>query len=298
MQWHYLQNEQTLGPINEEDLRELIRTGAVAPDVLVWKEGMADWQPYSQVSSDTIPPTPASTGLRIAASTPATHTVESPPVASPAQEHHAASGIAPLGLRITAKLIDFAALAICIAVLVIVVQWIWSVAKQSAGQDKQAIKSAVRIGAVIIGFLLAIFYRKVAANASFGAGGRQSPGKRLMKLHVVDAQGRAIGTSTKIARFAVQVLMVGGLFFITLLPLTMMTHMSRLHRRPPPPPSYQHGPPPPSAFRGADRGVGRFFMVFVISLAVSQAGYVVALFNPQRRGLHDLLCGTRVIHSP
>jgi len=89
--------------------------------------------------------------------------------------------------------------------------------------------------------------------------------------------------------------MVGGIFFMCLLPLTAMAHMSRMNR---PPPAFGRGPGAPGQFGGPTRTVGRFFLVFMISLGASQAGYAVALFNPQRRGLHDLLCGTRVVYKP
>ena len=147
---------------------------------------------------------------------------------------------------------------------------------------------------VIVGLLLAFFYRKAADAGTSGGSGR-SPGKRIMKLQVVDATGRPVGFSTKLARAVIQVLMVGGIFLMCLLPLTVKTHMSRMRH---PPPTFGRGPGPPTHFESRTRTVGRFFSVFAISLVLSQAGYAVALFNPQRRGLHDLLCGTRVIHKP
>lgn len=203
--------------------------------------------------------------------------------------------IAPLGHRIVAKVIDFAALAICVVVIAIIFQWIWSLVKQSAGTDKKALRSIIRLAAVAIGFLLALFYKKTADASASGNSGRRSPGKRIMKLHVVDATGQPVGFSTKLARGVIQMLMVGGVFLMCLLPLTAMTHMSRMRH---PPPAFGRGPEPASQLGRRTSTVGRFFFVFMISLAASQAGYVVALFNPQRRGLHDLLCGTRVIYKP
>jgi uncharacterized RDD family membrane protein YckC len=280
---HYLQNDQTFGPVSHEELDELIRAGTVLPDVLVWAEGMPEWQPYSAVNASE------RAGLRIASHKPEfPQEMAAPRAGLPTVE------IAPLGHRIVAKLIDFAALAICLVVIVIVVQWVWSIAKQTAGQNDAALKSAMRIAAVIVGVLLAFFYRKTADAGASGGSGR-SPGKRLMKLQVVNAAGQPVGFSTKLARAVIQMLMVGGVFFMCLLPLTAMTHMRGLRH---PPPAFGRPAAPPSRFESRARSVGPFFLVFMVSLAASQAGYAVALFNPQRRGLHDLLCGTRVIYRP
>jgi hypothetical protein len=43
--WYYLQDGEQRGPVNEGDLRGLIGTGALPPDVPVWTEDMAEWTP-------------------------------------------------------------------------------------------------------------------------------------------------------------------------------------------------------------------------------------------------------------
>ena len=295
MEWHYLQNDQTFGPVSREELDALIQGGTVSSDVLVWAEGMPDWRPYAEVNRPAHVVAPmAWAGLRIGShkqefpKSPE-QSIASAPASLPTME------IAPLGHRIVAKVIDFAALLVCVVVISIIFQWIWSLVKQSAGKDKQGLKSVIRIAAVAVGYLLALFYKKTADASTSGNSGRRSPGKRIMKLQVVDATGRPVGFSTKLARAVIQMLMVGGIFLMCLLPLTAMTHMSRMRH---PPPTFGRGPEPGSQFGRRTSAVGRFFFVLAISLAASQAGYAVALFNPQRRGLHDLLCGTRVIYKP
>ena len=295
MQWHYLQNDQTFGPVPHEELEALIQGGTVSPDVLVWAEGMPDWRPYAEVNRPAHAVAPAAqAGLRIASHRPESTQEKPEPSIASARPSLPTMEIAPLGHRIVAKLIDFAALAICLVVIVIVVQWVWSIARQTAGQNNAALKSAMRIAAVIVGLLLAFFYRKATDAGTSGGSGR-SPGKRIMKLQVVNAAGRPVGFSTKLARAVIQMLMVGGIFLMCALPLTAMTHMRGMRH---PPPTFGRGPAPPPHFGGPRRTIGGFFLVVVVSLAASQAGYAVALFNPQRRGLHDLLCGTRVIYRP
>lgn len=41
--WHYAANDEQFGPLNEADLAVAIGRGAIGPDTLVWREGMAGW---------------------------------------------------------------------------------------------------------------------------------------------------------------------------------------------------------------------------------------------------------------
>jgi hypothetical protein len=49
--FHYSLNGQQRGPVSEDQLRQMIATGTISPDTLVWREGMADWQPLASVVS-------------------------------------------------------------------------------------------------------------------------------------------------------------------------------------------------------------------------------------------------------
>lgn len=50
MNWYYAINGQRLGPVPEAELQKLVTDGVVKAETLVWKEGMADWQPYGKVT--------------------------------------------------------------------------------------------------------------------------------------------------------------------------------------------------------------------------------------------------------
>ena len=47
MNWYYLSAGQQTGPVDEAQLEALARIGQIQMDTLVWREGMAEWQPYS-----------------------------------------------------------------------------------------------------------------------------------------------------------------------------------------------------------------------------------------------------------
>jgi len=51
MQWYYAEGQQQRGPVSDAELESLIRDGTVTGGTLLWREGMAEWQPLSKVHS-------------------------------------------------------------------------------------------------------------------------------------------------------------------------------------------------------------------------------------------------------
>lgn len=49
MEWYYAANNQQQGPVDEVRLAELFQQGVINDKTLVWRNGMAQWQPYGQV---------------------------------------------------------------------------------------------------------------------------------------------------------------------------------------------------------------------------------------------------------
>lgn len=50
MQWYYSKNGTQLGPVGEGELLAKLASGEVSSGDMVWKEGMADWQPAGKVA--------------------------------------------------------------------------------------------------------------------------------------------------------------------------------------------------------------------------------------------------------
>jgi len=48
MSWYYAENNERRGPIEDAAFQTLVDGGTVKPDTLVWREGLAEWVPYSQ----------------------------------------------------------------------------------------------------------------------------------------------------------------------------------------------------------------------------------------------------------
>ena len=49
MDWYYAESGRQIGPIKEEALDALVRSGVIQPETLVWQQGMPAWQPYRAV---------------------------------------------------------------------------------------------------------------------------------------------------------------------------------------------------------------------------------------------------------
>lgn len=69
MTWYYAVGQQQLGPVTDDQLQALAKDGVVSGDTLVWRDGMANWQPWRTVGGPAVAPAPA---LAAAAPTVAT----------------------------------------------------------------------------------------------------------------------------------------------------------------------------------------------------------------------------------
>ncbi len=66
MQWYYANDGQRHGPVSAEEFKALVDAGTIHAATLVWRNGMANWQPYAEVAAASVPnpPIPAEPGLR------------------------------------------------------------------------------------------------------------------------------------------------------------------------------------------------------------------------------------------
>jgi uncharacterized RDD family membrane protein YckC len=56
MSWYYVDAGQQAGPVTDEELDNLVRSGKVRADTLIWREGMANWVPHGQARPSATPP--------------------------------------------------------------------------------------------------------------------------------------------------------------------------------------------------------------------------------------------------
>ena len=55
MNWYYAEDGQQAGPVDDSRFEELVRSGKIRSETLVWHEGMADWVPHHEVTGGSSP---------------------------------------------------------------------------------------------------------------------------------------------------------------------------------------------------------------------------------------------------
>jgi uncharacterized RDD family membrane protein YckC len=67
MVWYYAEGDRQKGPISDEEFQELVQKGRIHQETLIWKDGMDNWQPLENAREaglvDIGPASPASSGL-------------------------------------------------------------------------------------------------------------------------------------------------------------------------------------------------------------------------------------------
>jgi len=265
MKWYYADAGRQVGPVEDAQLDELVRSGAVRDDTLIWREGMANWQPHSAVRGPSKPaPIPAA-AVPIAAETrfcsecgrpyPAHEmvTIGTATVCAqckPLYMQRAREGGQPVGvrryagfwIRVVAQIIDAIILTILSMIIGLPLRMLLGVSAISVAQsqDPSAVMAALPAMMGMIGLTLLI-------NLVVGV---------CYDIWFVHNKGGTIG---KLA-LGLQIIRLDG---------------SRL--------SY-------------GEAVGRYFAKF-LSAIILYIGFIMAGLDAEKRSLHDRICNTLVIYS-
>jgi uncharacterized RDD family membrane protein YckC len=263
MKWYYADAGRQVGPVDDAQLDDLARSGAVRDDTLVWREGMANWQPHSAVRGPAKPiPIPAA-AVPMAAETrfcsecgrpyPAQEmvTIGTATVCAqckPLYMQRVREGGQPIGVRRYAGFwIRFVARVID-AIILGVVGFIINLPIQAAlGLGSARIGAGGDIGAALpmimgaFGLTLAINILLQAAYEIYFLSTRSATvGKLALGLKVIRADGGALTTG---------------------------------------------------------QATGRFFAYLLDAYFTLTIGFIIAGFDPEKRALHDRICDTRVIYA-
>ena len=273
MNWYYTLAGQTYGPLSETDLDALVQAGTLQPTTLVWQKGMANWLTYSEARGSapaTAAPVAApATGLRVAGSSLRVHSepqADAPPVMeeagcsqcggvfpkeqvgefggvsvcagcrpalmqrvrTSANTPHYSLNYAGFWIRLFAMIAD----SLCLDVLIVIVCYANGATWQKFVAGPPFDELAAALGRAILVMIVLFPIYDIGCTAWMGG----TPGKRLLGLRVVTADGIPISFLRATARFLVK-------------PLS------------------------------------NFLLI----------GYIMAGFDKEKRALHDMICGTRVI---
>lgn len=293
MKWHYTLGGQVFGPVSGTELAALAGAGTIGADSLVWREGLTGWISYRQARDlPSESPLPAPATNENAPPVFAQSACVECGVVFPVETMVALGGgwmcakckpvylqrllqgtgvpaermpSAGFWIRAGAKLLDLmflgGALLVGCFVLAIVIGFIG--AAQGGFQNAELSPQV----AMVIG-LSAIFGTGGVALLYAVLSGSATPGKRICGLRVVNREGLPIGRGRAAGRFLVEAAMLVIILFAEVALLT--------------------------AFSPTDSP--EVSMVITLLWPVlGSASYLTALLNPDRRGLHDLVCGTRVV---
>lgn len=259
--WYYSDSQRNRhGPVAANDLAELHENGQLAPEVLVWREGLPDWKPWREVMDEVLgrapTPPPARASFAVAAADAPAHVsgnpyelVERVPV-SP----YAAPG-APVGgygtpvqggdvvyagfwKRFAAYAIDSVVVGIAGVVVQVVVAAVMFGGMAALSSNPGEMFST---GAGILGVLL-LYLAPLALGAAYygffhASANQASLGKMAVGIKVTDESG-------------------GHISFW--------------------------------------RGFARYFALIVSSIPLG-IGLIMAGFTDRKRALHDMMCTTLVV---
>ena len=256
MNWYYSNQGQQTGPLNDIQFEELVRSGKIQQDTLVWHEGMAAWQSYREVkipspSSDPLPASGASytpgqgpeavcaeCGNMFAVQDMIRHggtyicagckPVFMQKLAEGARLNTGELNYAGFWIRFAAKFVD----GLILGVPFMVVFFLVLIPQARSGTPMpdrfNFLPLMLQFGFIFIRMAYEIFFL-----GKYGA----TLGKMACKIKVVTADGRPIGYG---------------------------------------------------------RATGRFFAE-ILSGMICYIGYIMVVFDSQKRALHDHICNTRVI---
>ena len=213
MNWYYAVGQQQQGPVTEEQLQALVKDRVVTGDTKVWREGMADWQPYSVVSGGAAPPAgaPGAAGTVLCAECGKAFSAAEvvrfgdrsicaackPTFAQRMQEGAVTTGAldyATFGSRFGAKMLDGLILMVVNVGLGVVV----GMATESREQKPVVIVMALMVLVqLLINFSYGIFFL-----GKFGA----TPGKMACKIKVVRPDGSPLGYGRACGRVFAEIL--------------------------------------------------------------------------------------------
>jgi len=265
MKWYYADAGRQVGPVEDAQLDELLRTGAVRDDTLVWREGMASWQPHSAARGPAKPvpipaaavpinaetrfcsecgrPSPASEMVSIGAATVCAQC--KPLYMQRVREGGQAIGVrryAGFWIRFVALIIDGIILGVVGTIITLPLRLMLGFSAVTVAQTQDPSQALAMLPAILGAAGLSILVNVILGVA--------------YEAYFVSAKGGTIG---KLA-LGLQIIRLDG---------------SRL---------------------SMGQAAGRFFARW-LSAVILYIGFIMAGFDPEKRALHDRICNTLVIYS-
>lgn len=257
MTWYYADAGRQVGPVEESALDELVRAGVVRDDTLVWRDGMANWQPHAMVRG-AHPPAPmpavpiaAGSGFcsecgrpfplnQLVAIGNAQVCAQCKPVyLQRVREGGQALGARHYGgfwIRFVARVIDGIILGVVLSVIAIPLGGLIGLGSIASVDPSRSIGLAMGLIGLytLLNIGLSCAYEVYFVSTRGG-----TPGKLLLGLRIIRADGSGLS---------------------------------------------------------AGQALGRY-LAYLLSSFTLTIGFIIAGFDTEKRALHDRICDTRVIYA-
>jgi uncharacterized RDD family membrane protein YckC len=260
MAWYFAEGGKQAGPIDDAQLEQFVQSGRIQPETLVWREGMANWQPYNQVR-------------------PAGRTVSIPPVSS-AGVASAATAVSQAvcaecgGVFDVQDTIAYGNARVCAKCKPVFIQKLAEGARVNTGEMVFA-GFWTRFAAVFVdGIILGIVNGGIGfvAGVTFSSAARAPSAGFIVLQLVVTFINLCIGVTYEtfmIGKFGATLGKMACKVKVVTAEGGQVSYLLAL---------------------------GRYFAK-MLSALILMIGYLMAAFDDEKRALHDRICNTRVIVS-
>jgi uncharacterized RDD family membrane protein YckC len=263
MNWHYADQGQQIGPVTDEQLSQLFQAGKINGDTLLWREGLADWMPYRQAMAQSNP----------AAAGPAQMPGTENPQAEPQVLCAECGRMFP-----ASETVQFGNARVCAVCKPVFLQKLSEGARINTGELNYA-SIPLRFAAVFLdGLLLGVVNFGVNATMGFIFATAAKPVDGKLPAAFLAFQFVLIAINLLIGVTYEGVLI--GKYGATLGKMACKIKVVTAD----------------GGRVGYGRAFGRYFAK-LLSGMICLIGYIMALFDDQKRALHDRICNTRVVNK-
>lgn len=288
MNWFYSDNGQQKGPISDMELTTLVRGGTIPTNALVWREGLPDWQPLSQVRPD------------LTQITPATPTLGGVPVYDKGlllqqmregvvteATHPGAIEYVGFWWRLLARFIDYIVVSVGSCLIFLPIAFGLGMMASASGGDSAGAAGVQLAGQLVMNFLQLLIW---GAYYTWMTGKYSATlGKLALGFKVINADGTKPSYGRSLGRFAADYLLGGLIWFIVVVLLVVLVMALGF-----------------GGFRSlmesnsdAFAGGIAFGMIasFAVGTLLGSFPWWMAAFDQEKRALHDRVCATRVVRK-
>jgi uncharacterized RDD family membrane protein YckC len=263
MNWYYADHGQQMGPITDEQLSQLFQAGKINVDTLLWREGLPDWMPYRQAMAQS--------------NQPASGQVQMPGAENSQGEPEVVC--AECGKMFPAsETVQFGKARVCAGCKPVFLQKLSEGARINTGELEYA-SIPTRFAAVFLdGLLLGAvnFGINMMMGLIFATAGRPVDGKLPVAFVALQLTLVAINLGIGVAYESILIGKYGATLGKMACKIKVVTADGGKV-------SYA-------------RACGRYFAK-MLSAFTCLIGYIIALFDDQKRALHDHICNTRVVNK-